>query len=158
MKLLKFSLSNLAKASQKVYVVKVLLILMNFCKFWSNIFFFWWEGTRHFFTFIIHSSFHQFSRRKKKLKNGHFWLPLHKSKLIFMPMMWTYKFLWIHNFKIQANCKDHVKFHIDLLIRNTSKLNLKNDFFRDFLVRTWFLRSMGAVAQNRLILQKFHLN
>ena len=25
----------------------------------------------------------QFSRRKKKLKNGHFWPPLHKSKLIF---------------------------------------------------------------------------
>ena len=27
-----------------------------------------------------------------------------------------------------------------------------------FLVRTWFLRSMGAVAQNRLIPQKFHKN
>ena len=31
-------------------------------------------------------------------------------------------------------------------------------FFAIFLVGTWFLRSMGAVAQNRLIPQKCHKN
>ena len=44
------------------------------------------------------------------------------------------------------------------MIRSTSNLSLKNDFFAISLVRTWFLRSMGAVAQNRLIPQKFHKN
>ena len=34
----------------------------------------------------------------------------------------------------------------------------KNDFFAIFLVRTWFLSSTGAVAQNWLIPQKFHQN
>ena len=51
-----------------------------------------------------------------------------------------------------------MKFHRDLLIRTTSKLSLKNDFSAIFLVRSCFLRSMGAVAQNWLIPQKFHKN
>ena len=29
--------------------------------------------------------------QKKKLKNGHFWPPLHKSKPIFMSLQLTYK-------------------------------------------------------------------
>ena len=39
------------------------------------------------------------------------------------------------------------------------KINPGNPFFAIFfLVPSWFLRSMGAVAQNRLIPQKFHKN
>ena len=34
----------------------------------------------------------------------------------------------------------------------------KKKFFAIFLVPWWFLRSMGAAAQNWLILQKFHSN
>ena len=59
---------------------------------------------------------------------------------------------------MQANCNDHKKFQKDLLIKSTSKLNLKNDFFAIFLVRTWFSRPIGAVAQNWLIPQKLHKN
>ena len=51
-----------------------------------------------------------------------------------------------------------MKFHRDLLITSTSKLSPKIHFFAIFLVPSWFWRSMGAVAQNWLILQKFHLN
>ena len=53
-----------------------------------------------------------------------------------MPMKWTYKIFMNSQFKIQANCNDHKKFQKDLLIRSTSKLSLKNDFFAIFLVRT----------------------
>ena len=75
-----------------------------------------------------------------------------------MPMQWTYKNFINSQILIQANCNKHVKFHRDLLIISTSKLSLKNDFFTIFFVRSWFLRSMGAVAQNWLIPQKFHNN
>ena len=59
-----------------------------------------------------------------------------KVSSFFMPMKWTYKFFMNSQFKIQANCNDHKKFQKDLLIRSTSKLSLKNDFFAIFLVRT----------------------
>ena len=49
-----------------------------------------------------------------------------------MPMQWTCKIFMNSQFKIQANCNDRKKFQKDLLIKSTSKLNLKNDFFRDF--------------------------
>ena len=52
-----------------------------------------------------------------------------------MPMKWTYKIFINSQFKIQANCNDHKKFQKDLLIKSTSKLSLKNDFFRYFF---WF--------------------
>ena len=81
-----------------------------------------------------------------------------KVSSFFMPMQWTCKNFMNSQNLIQANCKDHVKFHRNLLIKSTSKLSLKNCFFAIFLVRSWFLRSMGAVAQNRLIPQKFHKN
>ena len=51
-----------------------------------------------------------------------------------------------------------MKFHGYLLIGSTSKLSLKIYFFAIFLVPSWFLRSMGAVAQNWLIPQQSHLN
>ena len=76
-----------------------------------------------------------------------------------MLMKWTYKIFMNSQFKIQANCNNHVKFHRDLLIRSTSNLSLKNDFFRDFFrFAADFLRSMGAVPQNWLIPQQFHKN
>ena len=79
-----------------------------------------------------------------------------KVSSFFMLMKWTYKFFMNSQFKMQANCNDHVKFHRDLLIRSTSKFSPKIYFSPIFLVPSWFLRSMGAVAQNRLIPQKFH--
>ena len=75
-----------------------------------------------------------------------------------MPIKWTYKMFINSQFKIQANCNDHKKFRKDLLNKSTSKLNLKIYFFAIFLVRTWFLRSMGAAPQNWLIPQKYHKN
>ena len=59
---------------------------------------------------------------------------LHYTKVssFFMPMKWTYKIFMNSQFDIQANCNDHKTFQKNLLIRSTSKLSLKNDFFRDF--------------------------
>ena len=51
-------------------------------------------------------------------------------------MKWAYKIFINLEFKIQANCNDHKKFQKDLLIESTLKLNLKNDLFAIFLVRT----------------------
>ena len=109
-------------------------------------------GTRIFFTSI------NFPGGRKNLKIAIFGLHYIKVSSFFMPMQWTYKFFMNSQIVFQANCKDHVKFHRNPLIRGTSKLSLKNCFFAIFLVRSWFLRSMCAVAQNWLIPQKFHKN
>ena len=55
-------------------------------------------------------------------------------------------------FLLKAICNDHVKFHEYLLIRSTSKLSLKIDFFYSVVT---FEIHVGAVAENWLILQKF---
>ena len=108
-------------------------------------------GTRKKITSI------NFPARRKNWELAIFGLHYIKVSSFFMPMQWTCKIFMNSQIKIQANCNNHV-FHRDLLIRSTSKLSLENDFFAIFLVRTWFLRSMGAVAQNRLIPRKFHKN
>ena len=60
----------------KFYEVKYFWIFHETVRCCSQISFFsWWEQEKNYFN--------QFSSKKKKLKNGHFWPPLHKSKLIF---------------------------------------------------------------------------
>ena len=110
---------------------------------------FWWEREKKFTPI-------NFPEGRKNWKMAPFWPPLHKSKLIFHAN--EVDIQNFYQFKIQANCNDHKKFLKDILIKSSSKLSLKIYFFAIFWVRTWFLRSMGAVAQNWLIPQKFHKN
>ena len=74
----KFFTFQFGESVTKFYVVKVLLILMKFLyalvKYHKKKF--WCEREKK-------NYFNPFSKRKKKLKNGHLWPPLHKSKLIF---------------------------------------------------------------------------
>ena len=58
-----------------------------------------------------------------------------KVSSFFMPMKWTYNIFINSQIEIQANCNDHEKFQKYLLIRSTSKLSMKNDFWRLFF---WF--------------------
>ena len=105
-------------------------------------------GTRKKYTSI------NFPGGRKNWKMPIFGLHYIKVSSIFMPLQLTQFFVMNSQLWIQANCNDHVKFHRDLLIRSTSKLSLKIYFFAIFLV-PW---SLGAVAENWLIPQKFHLN
>ena len=109
-------------------------------------------GTRKKFASI------NFPGGRKNWKMAIFGLHYIKVSSFCIPMQWTskifYEFTNLNSSKLQWP-QEISKRSIDY---KTSKLSLKNDFFRIFLVRTWFLRSMGAVAQNWLIPQKFHKN
>ena len=56
-------------------------------------------------------------------------------------------------FKIQANCNHHVKFHRDLLIRSASKFNLKIYFWGAFFLGLHLIFEIH-IAQNCLISTK----
>ena len=102
-----------------------------------------------------------FLARRKNWKNCHFWPPLHKSKLNFLCLSsGPTKFLWINNliFKQIAMTTRNFKKKIYWLLEVIQNWAWKMIFSPFFLVRTWFLRSMGAVAQNWLLPQKFHKN
>ena len=113
-------------------------------------------GTRTKFTSI------NFPGGRKNLKIAIFGLHYIKVSSFFMPMQWTYKCFMNSQILIQANCKDHVKFHRNLLIRSTSKLSLKNCFFAishknqnckvsksKIIMCLWFLALKARKAGNR---------
>ena len=62
-------------------------------------------------------------------------------------------FMPIGHAKIFHKFNKQIAIHVieNYWLASTSKLSLTNCFFAIFLVRSWFLRSMGAVAQNWLI-------
>ena len=122
----KFFTFQFGKSVTKFYVVKVLLILMKFLwvlvKYHKK--FFWWERKKN--TSI------NFPGGRINWKMAIFGLQHIKVNSFYIPMKWTYKIFMNSQFKIQANCNDHKKFQKDLLIKSTSKLNWKNDFFAIF--------------------------
>ena len=112
----------------KFYLVKVFQILMKFSWVVVKYHKIFLVGTRKKITSI------NFSGGIKNWKMAIFGLHYIKVSSFFMPMKWTCKIFMNSQFKIQANCNDHVKFHRHLLIRSTSKLNPEIYFFCDFLV------------------------
>ena len=84
--------------------------------------------------------------------------PLHKRKLNFHVLAEDLQKIVNFKFKIQANCNDHVKFHRDLLVRNTSKFNMKIYFLGSYVFFGSHLIFEIHIAQNWLILQKLRKN
>ena len=111
-------------------------------------------GTREKITLI------NFPGGRKNWKNGHFWHPLHKSKLTFhayeVDIQNFYEFTNLNSSKIAMTTRNFKKIYWLKVLQNWMPEKL---FFSQFFWFTpWFLRSMGAVAQNWLIPQKFHKN
>ena len=146
MKLFKFFTFQFGESITKFYVVKYFWILMKFSKVVVKYHTFFSGGHEK------KNHFNQFFRRHKKTEKWPF-------LVVARPCSWLANFLSIHNIKFKQIAMTMWNFieiyWLDVLLNWARKFICFAIFF---LVPSWFLRSMGAVAQNCLILQKFHLN